>query len=183
MKSYQASFLTTILWDQISIIRKKEKNTWRLDNVFLNNQGVTESHFSIQFGHSVVSGYLWPQGLQHAGLPVHHQLLEFTQTHIHWAGDAVQPSSPLLSPSIPAFSLFQKVSSSHQVAKVLKFQHQSFQWIFRTISFRKDWFDLPTVKGTLKSLLQQHNSKHQFFGTQLSLDSNSHSYTWQLEKP
>ena len=71
------------------------------------------------------------------GLPVHHQLPEFTQTHIHWVGDAIQPSHPLLSPSPPTFNLsqhqglFQWVSSSHQVAKVLKFQlqHQSFQWI------------------------------------------------------
>ena len=74
------------------------------------------------------------------GLPVHHQLLEFTQTHVHWVGDAIQPSHPLSSPFPPALNLFQHqglfkwVISSHQVAKVLEFQlqHQSFQWIFRT---------------------------------------------------
>ena len=74
------------------------------------------------------------------GLPVHHQLPEFTQTHVHWVGDTIQPSHPLSSPSPPALNLsqnqgiFQWVSSSHQVAKVLEFQlqHQSFQWIFRT---------------------------------------------------
>ena len=74
---------------------------------------------------------------------------------------------PLSSTSPPAFNLsqqqglFQRVSSSHQVAKVLKFQlqHQSFQWIFRTYSFRMDWFDLLAVQGTLKSLLQHHSSK------------------------
>ena len=74
------------------------------------------------------------------GLPVHHQLPESTQTHVHRAEDAIQPSHPLLSPSPPALNLsqhqdlFQWVSSSHQVAKVLEFQlqHQSFQWIFRT---------------------------------------------------
>ena len=73
------------------------------------------------------------------GLPVHHQLPESTQTHVHWVGDAIQPSHPLSSPS-PALNLsqhqglFKWVSSSHQVAKVLEFQlqHQSFQWIFRT---------------------------------------------------
>ena len=72
-------------------------------------------------------------------LPVHHQLPEFTQTHVHWVSDAIQPSHPLSSPSPPTFnlsqhqSLFKWVSSSHQVAKVLEFQlqHQSFQWIFR----------------------------------------------------
>ena len=74
------------------------------------------------------------------GLPVHCQLLELTQTHVHWVGNAIQPSHPLSSPSPPAFNpsqcqgLFQGVSSLHQVAKVLEFhlQHQSFQWIFRT---------------------------------------------------
>ena len=72
------------------------------------------------------------------GFPVYHQLMELTQTHVYWVGDAIQPSHPLSSPSPPAFylsqhqGLFQWVSSSHQVAKVLEFQlqHQSFQWIF-----------------------------------------------------
>ena len=74
------------------------------------------------------------------GLPVHHQLLELTQTHAHRVSDAIQPSHPLSSPSAPAFNLsqhhglFEWVSSSHQVAKVLEFQpqHQSFQLIVRT---------------------------------------------------
>ena len=72
------------------------------------------------------------------GLPVHHQLPEFTQTHVHWVCHAIQPSHPLSSPSPPAFSvsqhhgLFHWISSSHQVAKVLELQHQSFQWIVRT---------------------------------------------------
>ena len=73
------------------------------------------------------------------GLPVHHQLPEFTQTYVHWVGDAIQPSHPLSSPS-PAFNLsqhqglFKWVSSSHQVVKVLELQlqHQSFQWTPRT---------------------------------------------------
>ena len=77
---------------------------------------------------------------------VHHQLLELTQTHVHQAGDAIQQSHPLSSLSLPTFNLsqhqglFQWVSSSHQVAKVLEFQlqHQSFQWIFRT-DFLEDW--------------------------------------------
>ena len=81
-----------------------------------------------------------PMNRSTPGLPVHNQLLEFTQAHVHWVGDAIQPSHPLSSPSPPAFNLFQHqglfkwVSSSHQVAKVLELQlqHQSFQWIFRT---------------------------------------------------
>ena len=73
----------------------------------------------------------------------HHQLQEFTQTHVHWVSYAIQPSHPLLSPFPLAFclsqhqGLFQWVSSSHQVVKLLEFQlqHQSFQWIFRTDFF------------------------------------------------
>ena len=74
------------------------------------------------------------------GLPVHHQLQEFTQTHVHWA---IQPSHPLSSPFHPAFNLsqhqglFKWDSSSHQVAKVLEFQlqHQTFQWILKSDLF------------------------------------------------
>ena len=101
------------------------------------------------------------------GLPVHHQLPESTQTHVHCVGDAIQPSHPLSSPSPPAFNLsqnqglFKWVSSPHQVAQVLEFQlqHQSFQWTPRLISFRMDWLDLLAIQGTLKSLLQHHSSK------------------------
>ena len=79
-----------------------------------------------------------PMDCSTPGLPVHHQLLEFTQTHVHWVGDT---SHPLLSPSPPALNLsqhqghFKWISSSHQVAKVLELQlqYQSFQWIFRVI--------------------------------------------------
>ena len=81
-----------------------------------------------------------PMDCSTPGLPVHRQPPESTQTHVHWVGNAIQPSPPLLSPSPPAPNpsqhqgLFQGVSSSHEVAKVLEFQlqHQSFQWIFRT---------------------------------------------------
>ena len=87
-----------------------------------------------------------PTDCSTAGLPVHHQLPEFTQTCIHWVSDAIQPSHSLLSPSPPAFnlsqhrSLFQWVSSSHQVAKELELQlqHQSFHWIFK-VDFFQDW--------------------------------------------
>ena len=83
---------------------------------------------------------LWdPIDCSMPSFPVHCQLLDFTQTHVHWVSDAIQPSHPLSSPSLPAFNLsqhqghFQWVSPSHQVVKVLELQlqHQSFQWIFR----------------------------------------------------
>ena len=76
-----------------------------------------------------------PMNRSTPGLPVHYQLPEFTQIHVHRVGDAIQPSHPLSSPSPPTFNLsqhqalFKRVSSSHQVAEVLEFQlqHQSFQ--------------------------------------------------------
>ena len=88
--------------------------------------------------HFLKSDFLWPHGLQHARPPCPSPTPEPTQTHVHWINDAIQPSHPLSSPSPPAPNpsqhqgLFQWVSSSHQVAKVLElqFQHQSFQWIF-----------------------------------------------------
>ena len=81
-----------------------------------------------------------PMNRSTPGLPVHHQLPESTQTNVHWVGDAIQPSRPLSSPSPPALNLskhqglFKWVNSSHEVARVLKFQlqHQSFQWTPRT---------------------------------------------------
>ena len=79
------------------------------------------------------------------GFSVLHCLPELAQTHAHWAGDAIQPSHPLSSPSSPALNLsqhqglFQWVGSLHQVAKVLEFQHQSFQWIFR-VDFLWAWW-------------------------------------------
>ena len=104
-----------------------------------DNDLASDDQGSVQFSHSFVSDSLWPHGLQHARPPVHHKLPKFTQTHVHWVGDAIQPSHPLLSPSPPAFNLsqhqdlFQWVNSSHQVAKVLEFQLQHhFQWTPRT---------------------------------------------------
>ena len=122
-----------------------------------------------------------PMNWSTPGLPVHHQLPEFTQTHVHWVGDAIQPSHPLSSPSPPASNpsqhqgLFQWVKS-HEVVKVLEFQfsispsneHPGL------ISFRMDWLDLLAVQGTLKNLIQHHSSKasllrcSDFFVVQLS---------------
>ena len=97
-------------------------------------------HQSFQFSRSVTSLTLCdPMDYSMPGFPVLHYLLELTQTHVHWVSDAIQRSHALSPPSPPAFNLsqheglFQWVSSSPQVAKVLEFQlqHQSFQWAFR----------------------------------------------------
>ena len=106
-------------------------------------------------------------------LPVHYQLPELTQTHVHQVGDAIKPSHSLSSPSPSALnlsqhqSLFKGVSSSHQVAKVLEFQLQH-QWTSNEhpglISFRMDWLDLLTRVFSSTTV-----QKHQFFSAQLSL--------------
>ena len=125
-----------------------------------------------------------PMNRSTPGLPIHHQLPEFTQTHVHRVSDAIQPSHLLSSPSPPApnpshhQSLFQWVNSSHEVAKVLEFQLQHQLPSNEhpgLISFRMDWLVLLAVQGTLKSLLQHHSSKTSilwpsaFFIVQLSI--------------
>jgi len=106
-----------------------------------------------------------PMNRSTRGLPVYHQLPESTQTHVHWVGDAIQPSHPLSSPSPPAFNLSQHQSFPMSQlftagGQVLKFQllHPSVQWT-GLVTFRMDWLDLLAVQGTLKSLIQHHSSK------------------------
>ena len=114
-----------------------------------------------------MSDSLWPHGLQHARPPCPSKLLEFTQTHAHWVGDAIQPSHPLLSPSLPTFNLCQHQGLFKWVSTCIMWpKYWSFSFSISPsnehpglISFRMDWLDLLAVQGTLKSLLQNHNSK------------------------
>ena len=100
-----------------------------------------------------------PMDCSTPGFPVLHHLLRLVQIHFHWVGDAIQRSHPLSSPSTPAFNLsqhqglFQWITSSHQVAKVLELQLQPqfFNEYLELISFRIDWFDFLEVQGTLKT--------------------------------
>ena len=116
------------------------------------------------------------------GLPVHHQLLEFTQTHAHQVGDAIQPSRPLSPPSPPApIPPSIRVFSNQSTLPMRWPKYWSFSFSISLsnehpglISFRMDWLDLLAVQGTLKSLLQHHSSKASipqcsvFFTVQLS---------------
>ena len=123
------------------------------------------------FSHSATSNSLPPCGLQHRGFPVLHHLPELAKTHVHWVGDAIQPSCSLLSPSPPAFNLaqhqglFQWVSSSHHVVKYWSFSFSinPSKEYSGLISFRIDWFDPLAVQGTLKSLFEHHSSKASVF--------------------
>ena len=123
-----------------------------------------------------------PMDFSTTGFPVHHQLLEPPQAHVHQVGDAIQPSHPLsslflLSPIFPSIRVF----SNESVLHIRRPKYWSFSFIISPsigysglISFRSDWLDLLVVQGTLKSLLQHHSSKASilqrsaFFTVQLS---------------
>ena len=119
------------------------------------------------------------------GFPVQLQLSEFSQTHVHWINDAIQPSHPLSSSSPPAFNLpqhqglFKWVSFSHQVAKALELQpqHQSFQWKFRTDFLQDGLVGSPCSPRDSRVCSNTTAQKHQFFSAQLSLWCNSHIHT------
>ena len=129
-----------------------------------------------------------PMDCSTPGFPVHHQLPELAQTHVHRVGDAIQPSHLLSSPSPPAFNLsqhqglFQWISSLHQVGWSIG-ASDSASVLPMNIPFRIAWFDFLAIQGTLKSLLQHHSLKASilqrsaFFRVQLSHP------TWPLEKP
>ena len=116
------------------------------------------------------------------GLPVHHQLPEFTQTHVLRVSDAIQPSHPLSSPSPPALNPSQHKVFSNELTLHMKWpEYWSFSFSISPsnehpglISFRMDWLNLLAVQGTLKSLFQHHSSKASilrrsaFFTVQLS---------------
>ena len=118
------------------------------------------------------------------GLPVHHQLLESTQTHVHWVGDAIQPSHSLLSLLLlPSVFPSIRVSSNESALRIRQPKYWSFSFNISPsneysglISFRMDWLDLLAVQGTLKSLLQYHSSK-------ASILQHSASFTVQLSHP
>ena len=161
-----------------------------LGQYFFKLWGMTHS---VQFS-SVAQ--LWttlcnPMDCSMPGLPVHQQLPEFTQTHVHWVGGTIQPSHPLTSPSPSAFNLSQ---------------HQGlFKWVFFASGGQstgvsgsasvfpmniQNWFPLgltSLISWVSKVLSRVFSNttvrKHQFFGAQLSLSSNSHIHTWLLEKP
>ena len=132
-----------------------------------------------------------PMNRSTPGLPVHHQLLEFTQMHFHWVDGAIQPSHPLSSPSPPASNpsqhqgLFQWVNSSHEGPKYWSFsfsispsnEHQDLSLLGWT-----GWISLQSM-GLSRIFSNTTIQKQQFFSAQLSSQSNSHIHTWALEKP
>ena len=139
------------------------------------------------------SGSVWalcnPMDCSKPGLPVHHQLSELAQTHIHWVWDAnhLILCHPLFI--LPSIFPGVRVLTNEWVLPISYPKYWSFSFSTSPsieysglISFTIDWFHLLSVQGTLKSLLQHHSSKRQFFSTQISLWSNSHIHTWLVEK-
>ena len=125
-----------------------------------------------------------PMNRSTPGLPVHHQLPEFTQTHVHQVGDAIQPSHILCCPLLllPPIPHSIRVFSSESVLRIRWPEYWSFNFSISPfneysglISFRMDWFDLLAVQGTLNT--NTTVQKHQFFSTQPSLWSNSYIHT------
>ena len=124
------------------------------------------------------------------GLPVHHQFPEFTQTHVHWVGDAIQPSFPLSSPSHPSLippSI--RVFSNESTLCMRCPKYWSFSFSISPMN-TQDWSPLGWTgwislqsKGLSRVFSNTTVQKHQFFGTQLSSQSNSHIHTWPLEEP
>ena len=148
------------------------------------------SLYSVQF-RSVTQSCLTlcdPMNCSTPGLPVHHQLLEFTQTHVLWVGGAIQSSHPLflLLPSIfPSIRVF----SNESALRIRWTNYWSFNFNISPsnehpglISFRMDWLDLLAVQGTLKSLLQHHSSKASILLHSAFHIVQLYIHTWPLEK-
>ena len=133
-----------------------------------------------------------PMDCSTPGFCCHHQLPEFTKTHVHWVGDAIQLSHPLSSPSPPAFNPFP-ASGSFQMSQFFTLGSQS-TGVSASASVLpmniQDWFPLGWTdwisllsKGFSRVFSNTTVQKHQFFSSQPSLYFNSHIHTWLLEKP
>ena len=180
-------------WNQQLLAASDESlvHSWKFTNFLALNRGLTYSKKSFR---SVTQSCLTlcnPMDCSTPGHTVHHQLPELAQTHDHWVGDAIQKSHPLLSPYPSALNLsqhqglFKWVSSSHQVQSI----GVSASTSILPMNIQ-DWFPLGWTgwislqsKGVSRIFSNTTVQKHQLFGAQLSLWSNSHIHTWLLEKP
>ena len=145
---------------------------------------------SVQFSHSPCLTLSDTMDYSTSGFPVHHKFLELAQTHVHRVSDAFQASHSLVlfsclqsfpaSGSFPMSQLFTSRGQSTGASASPSVFSNEYSGL---ISFRIDWFDILALQGTLRSPLQHHSSKASIFRAQLSLGSNSHIHTWQVEKP
>ena len=135
---------------QIEMLSRAKKTENRVRGIYMTKMGLWEwltADVTIVVWLLRCVRVCYPMDCSTPGFPILHHLLQFAQTHVHWVSVAIQPSNPLSPPSPLALNLsqhqglFQWVSSSHQVAKVLELQHQSFRLIFR-VDFLLDWLVL-----------------------------------------
>ena len=199
---------------QWNYFQKQKERKWFICIIFMtvspavNSDKIsTSSPLTTQLGKAMAKCKFWnmswfssvqscltlcdPMNRSTPGLPVHHQLLEFTQTHVHRVSDAIQPSHPLASPSPPAPSPSQHQSfpmsqffawggQSTGVSALASFLPKKSQgW---SPSEWTGWIRLQS-KGLSRVFSNTIVQKHQFFGAQLSSQSNSHIHTWPMEKP
>ena len=171
------------------VVQRKKKKT----NKHLKKVLSITSH-SVQFGSIFQLCLTLCNPMNHSmpGLPVHHQLLEFTQTHVHQVGDAIQPSHPLSSLSPPAPKSLP-ASGSFPMSQLFTWGGQSIgvsasasvlpmnTWDWSPLGWT-GWISLQS-KGLSRVFSNTTVQKHQFFSAQLSSQSNSHIHTWPLEKP
>ena len=146
-------------------IREETTIEWWANSICHN--GILCIQFRSVQSLSHVRLFATPMDCSTPGLPAHHQLSEFTQTHVHWVRDVIQPSRPL-SPALLLFSIFPsiRVFSNELALCIRRPKYWSFSFSSSPskeysglISFRMDWWDLLAVQGTLKSLLQHYSSK------------------------
>ena len=156
---------------------------------YMDKEDVVHTYnLSFQFSHSVMSNSLQPMDYSTPGFPVHHQLPELAQTHVHWISDAIQPSHFLSSPSPPAFNLAQ-----HHSLPMSQFFTSGGQniWVSASVSVLpmniQDWFPLGLSRlislqsrGLSRVFSSTTVQKHQFFSAQLSIWSNSYIHTCLL---
>ena len=167
IQSWFSLGLTGLISLQSKGLLRVFSNTIQKHQLFSAQPSLWSNFSSVQLAQSCLTHYDNPMDCSTPGHHVHQQLPEFTQTHVHWVGDAIQPSHPLSAPSPPAFNLsqhqglFQWVSSSHQWPKYWSFSFNisPSNEYSGLISFRMDWLNLLALQGTLKSLLQHHSSK------------------------
>ena len=168
---------------------------WQTDSLPLAPPGKPLITFSsVQFSPvaQLCPTFCDPMDCNTPGLPVHHQLPKLTHIYVHWVGDAIQPSHLVSFPSAPAFNL--SASGSFQMSQFftsggqsigVSVQHQSFQWIFKTVFHQDGLVGSPCSPSYFQDLIFSNTAvqKHQFFGAWPSLWSSSHIHTWLLEKP
>ena len=169
----------------LALVPSRKLQLWtpleREDNCFLQQKLIKEGQFS-SVAQSCPTVYN-PMNRSTPGLPIHHQLPESIQTHVHWVGDAIQPSQPLSSLLLlPSIFPSLRVFSNESALRMRWPKYWSFSFSISPFNEHPGLISLQS-KGLSRVFSNTTVQKHQFFGAQLSSQSNCHIHTWLLEKP